>query len=92
MDRQSTLVAIATAPGRGGIGIVRLSGRQALAIALALTRKQTLTPRHAHFSTFHDQHDQWLDEGLAIYFPAPHAFTGEDVVELQGHGGPVRLD
>lgn len=93
MDRASTLVAIATAPGRGGIGIVRLSGKQALNIALQLTAKTQLVPRHAHFCQFIDAaNDRCIDEGLAIYFPAPHSFTGEDVVELHGHGGPVLLD
>lgn len=93
MDKASTLVAIATAPGRGGIGIVRLSGKQALAIAKTLSGKENFKPRYAHFCQFHDPDDgRQLDEGLALYFPAPHSFTGEDVVELQGHGGPVILD
>lgn len=92
MTVNTTLVAIATAPGRGGIGVVRLSGSQALSIAKQLAKRGELRPRYAHFCTFYDAQHNWLDEGLAIYFPAPHSFTGEDVVELQGHGGPVVLD
>lgn len=87
-----TLVAIATAPGRGGVGVVRLSGPQAQTIASAIVGERSLSPRYAHFRYFRDQAGHILDEGLAISFPAPHSFTGEDVVELQGHGGPVILD
>jgi tRNA modification GTPase len=89
VNDQDTIAAVATAPGRGGIGIVRLSGKNALAIAQELSGK-TLRPRFAHFSRFH-LNDELIDEGLAIYFPAPHSFTGEDVVELQVHGGPLVL-
>lgn len=92
MNTHTTLVAIATAPGRGGVGMVRLSGKQALSIAKQLTGKTTFKARYAHFSSFSDADDGWIDEGLVLYFPAPHSFTGEDVVELQGHGGPVLLD
>lgn len=88
---QATIAAIATAPGRGGIGIVRLSGPKAQLIGEAITGRQ-LRPRHAHFCPFHDAEGQLLDEGIALYFTAPHSFTGEDCVELQGHGGPVVLD
>ncbi len=87
-----TIIAIATAPGRGGVGVVRLSGPQALSIASLVVGEQSLSPRVAHFRRFRDQAGEILDEGLAITFPAPHSFTGEDVVELQGHGGPVILD
>ena len=87
---QDTIAAIATAPGRGGIGVIRLSGDQAKTIALALTHRRTLTPRYAHYTSFHDDH-RVIDDGIAIFFPGPHSFTGEDVVELQGHGGPVIL-
>ena len=87
-----TIVAIATAPGRGGVGVVRLSGPQALSIASLVIGEQSLSPRVAHFRRFRDQAGEILDEGLVITFPAPHSFTGEDVVELQGHGGPVILD
>ena len=89
---QDTIVAIATAPGRGGVGVVRLSGPQALAIAKAICGDRELTPRMAHFARFRDAAAEVIDEGLAIYFPAPNSFTGEEVVELQGHGGPVILD
>ncbi|MFV8818904.1 tRNA uridine-5-carboxymethylaminomethyl(34) synthesis GTPase MnmE [Haliea sp. E17] len=86
-----TIVAIATAPGRGGIGILRLSGARALPIATAITGK-SLKPRLAHYCQFRNREGVVLDSGISLYFPAPHSFTGEDVVELQGHGGPVILD
>lgn len=86
-----TISAIATAPGRGGVGIVRISGPEAESIAKAVCKKQ-LIPRHAHYSSFYDQHGKTIDEGLALFFPNPDSFTGEDVLELQGHGGPVVLD
>ncbi|TGD72794.1 tRNA uridine-5-carboxymethylaminomethyl(34) synthesis GTPase MnmE [Mangrovimicrobium sediminis] len=86
-----TIVAIATAPGRGGIGIVRLSGPLAHSIAAKIAH-QPLQPRHAHYCTFSDTQGEPIDSGIALYFPAPHSFTGEDVTELQGHGGPVVLD
>ena len=89
---QDTIVAIATAPGRGGVGVVRLSGPGASEIAGKLVGDRSLTPRMAHFARFKDAQGQVIDEGLVIAFPAPHSFTGEDVVELQGHGGPVILD
>jgi len=86
-----TIAAIATAPGRAGVGIVRVSGNRAPEIARALLGFDP-TPRHAHFGPFLDGDGQPLDEGIALFFPGPHSFTGEDVLELQGHGGPVILD
>lgn len=91
MSAQETIAAVATAPGHGGIGIVRLSGAAALAIAESVTGRR-LEPRYAHYCSFRDEHGQLLDSGIALFFPAPHSFTGEDVVELHGHGGPVILD
>ncbi len=88
---RDTIVAIATPPGRGGIGILRLSGDRSLILAQRLLGKAP-TPRHAHFGPFLDAQGQPIDHGIALYFPAPHSFTGEDVLELQGHGGPVVLD
>lgn len=85
-----TIAAIATPPGQGGVGIIRVSGPAALDIAQQLARIQP-TPRHAHYGTFWQQ-DRALDQGLTLYFPGPHSFTGEDVLELQGHGGPVVMD
>jgi tRNA modification GTPase len=89
------IVAIATAPGRGGIGVVRVSAGRAGAVAAealmqALTG-QTLAPRHASYVPFLDGSGEALDRGIALYFPAPHSYTGEHVVELQGHGGPIVL-
>ena len=87
----TTIAAIATAPGRGAIGIVRLSGIKARAIGEAICGKP-LQPRFATFANFKSESNDTIDQGLAIYFQAPHSFTGEDCVELQGHGGPVILD
>lgn len=85
-----TIAAQATPAGRGGVGIIRLSGPDALPVALRLTRRSdSFQPRHAHFARFCAADNAVLDEGLVLYFPAPNSFTGEDVVELQGHGGPV---
>lgn len=89
--QSETIAAIATAPGRGGVGIVRVSGPRANAIAEAIGQ-HPLRPRHAHYGAFHGDADTILDEGLLLYFPGPNSFTGEDVLELQGHGGPVVLD
>jgi tRNA modification GTPase len=88
---QETIVAIATSPGKGGIGIIRLSGDKALAIGQAITGIQ-LAPRHAHWCSFHDSAGRALDSGICLYFAGPNSFTGEDVVELQAHGGPIILD
>lgn len=88
---QSTIAAIATPPGRGGVGVIRVSGEAVPAIAATLLGKD-LMPRHAHLVTFKSANDEPIDQGLAIYFPAPNSFTGEDVLELHAHGSPVVLD
>ena len=87
--QNTTIAAIATPPGRGGVGVIRLSGPKAYAIAEALTQKVLPKARFAGFRQFLDEHNEVMDEGLVICFPNPHSFTGEDVVELQGHGGPI---
>lgn len=84
------IVAIATAPGRGGIGVVRLSGGAIERFIQPLTGK-TLSARRATLTRFFDAVGDTLDEGIALYFPAPHSYTGESVLELQGHGGPQVL-
>ncbi|MCZ6656686.1 MAG: tRNA uridine-5-carboxymethylaminomethyl(34) synthesis GTPase MnmE [Gammaproteobacteria bacterium] len=84
-----TIAAVATPPGQGGIGIVRISGPRALAIGETLTGGG-LQPRRASYREFVDS-DAVIDRGIVLYFPKPNSFTGEDVVELQGHGGPVVL-
>ena len=89
--RRETITAIATAQGRGGVGIVRISGPLASKAGLAITGRE-LTPRYAHYGPFKGDDGLVLDEGIALYFPGPNSFTGEDVLELQGHGGPVLLD
>lgn len=87
-----TIAAIATAPGRGGIGIVRMSGPAALDIAQRICSR-ALSPRNAAYADFRETSAaDPLDSGIALFFPGPHSFTGEDVVELQGHGGPVVMD
>ena len=86
-----TIVASATPPGRGGIGIVRISGPETRAIGTGVLG-QLPAPRHAAVAVFSDGAGQTIDVGLAIYFPAPNSFTGEDVLELHGHGGPVVMD
>ncbi|WP_434772936.1 tRNA uridine-5-carboxymethylaminomethyl(34) synthesis GTPase MnmE [Pseudomonas entomophila] len=88
---RDTIAAIATAQGRGGVGIVRLSGPLARAAGRVLTGRE-LTPRHAHYGPFKNEEGLILDEGIALFFAGPHSFTGEDVLELQGHGGPVVMD
>ncbi|MCA6062171.1 tRNA uridine-5-carboxymethylaminomethyl(34) synthesis GTPase MnmE [Thalassolituus marinus] len=88
---QDTITAIATAPGRGGVGIVRVSGSKAMAIAQAVLGFEP-KPRYAHYGPFKATDGTVLDEGIALFFPNPNSFTGEDVLELQGHGGPVVLD
>lgn len=85
-----TIAAIATAQGQGGVGIVRVSGPGALTIARSVSRIDP-SPRYAHYGPFWQQ-DGVLDQGLTLFFPGPHSFTGEDVVELHGHGGPVIMD
>ena len=87
---QDPIVAIATAPGRGAVGIVRISG-QRLAPVIAAICSRALSPRQATYLPFRDAAAQVIDRGLGIYFPAPHSYTGEDVLELQAHGGPVVL-
>ncbi|OTQ60104.1 tRNA uridine-5-carboxymethylaminomethyl(34) synthesis GTPase MnmE [Gilliamella sp. A7] len=86
-----TIVAQATPPGRGGVGILRVSGPKAQDIAKAVLGILP-KPRYAHYLPFLASDGTTLDEGIALFFPNPHSFTGEDVLELQGHGGPVILD
>jgi tRNA modification GTPase len=88
---QDTIAALATPPGRGGVGIIRVSGPAAAAIAETVLG-QLPHPRHAEYLPFNAADRQVIDSGLALWFPHPHSFTGEDVLELQGHGGPVVMD
>ncbi|WP_432723159.1 tRNA uridine-5-carboxymethylaminomethyl(34) synthesis GTPase MnmE [Jeongeupia wiesaeckerbachi] len=90
MTTSELIAAVATAPGRGGVGVIRLSGPGLPALTQALIGRQ-LKPRHAHFARFRAANGAVLDEGIALWFPGPNSFTGEDVLELQGHGGPVVL-
>ncbi|MGK9066420.1 tRNA uridine-5-carboxymethylaminomethyl(34) synthesis GTPase MnmE [Stutzerimonas chloritidismutans] len=88
---RDTIAAVATAPGRGGIGVVRVSGPRARPIAITLSGREPVA-RHAHYGPFHADDGEVIDEGLLLFFLGPHSFTGEDVLELQGHGGPIVLD
>ncbi len=92
IETPDTIAAIATASGNGGVGIIRLSGNNAKAIALNLTTHKTLTPRFAHFSSFYEDQTQVLDSGICLFFPSPASYTGEDVIEIQAHGGAVVLE
>lgn len=91
MGKVDTIVAAATPPGRGGVGIVRLSGPKVPEIA-AVILGDLPPPRRATFARFLDAHQEPIDAGLALFFPAPHSYTGEHVLELQGHGGAVVMD
>lgn len=90
-DKDSTIAAVATAPGRGGVGVVRVSGKNLLPMAQALCGK-TPIPRVATYADFKDVNGEAIDNGLLLFFAAPASFTGEDVIELQGHGGPVVME
>ncbi|MBW8368479.1 MAG: tRNA uridine-5-carboxymethylaminomethyl(34) synthesis GTPase MnmE [Arenimonas sp.] len=90
MDPRDTIAAIATAAGAAGVGIVRLSGPGCRAIASTLLGRPP-EPRYAHYVRFRDAERALIDDGLLIFFPGPHSYTGEDALELQGHGSPVLL-
>jgi len=89
-----TIVAVATAAGRAGVGVIRVSGTEDLQpiVNALLGREQQLTPRQAHYGCFIDAEGYTIDQGLLLYFPSPNSFTGENVLEIQGHGGPLVLD
>lgn len=88
---KDTIAAVATPPGKGGVGIIRVSGELVRTVIDAVVKKP-LHARRAHFVPFHDRADAVLDSGIALFFPAPHSFTGEDVLELHCHGSPIVLD
>ncbi|MBI5658025.1 MAG: tRNA uridine-5-carboxymethylaminomethyl(34) synthesis GTPase MnmE [Nitrosomonadales bacterium] len=90
MPRPDIIAAIATAPGRGGVGVIRMSGQSLDPVVRGVLGKIPV-PRCATYSSFLDAQGQAIDRGIALFFPAPHSYTGEDVVELQGHGGPAVL-
>lgn len=91
MNNNDTIVAQATAPGQGGIGIIRVSGKLTKKISKIILGV-TLKPRVASLLPFKNRQGEEIDEGIAIYFESPNSFTGEDVLELQGHGGPIVMD
>lgn len=90
MSENDTIAAVATAPGLSGIGVVRVSGPRLGPVIAGLIRTR-VPPRRATLAAFRDAHGEAIDQGIALFFPAPHSYTGEDVLELQGHGGPVVL-
>lgn len=90
--KETTIAAIASGISMGGVGIIRISGPQSYAIALEICQKESLVARHATFTQFYNGGHEVMDEGIAIYFKGPNSFTGEDSVELQGHGGLVVLN
>ena len=89
-QRDDPIIAIATPPGRGAVGVVRLSGKNLDAFAEQLTGRK-LQPRTTHLTSIKDLDHQVIDQVLAVYFPGPNSYTGEDVLELQGHGGAMVL-
>ena len=95
ISNTDTIAAIATPPGYGGVGIIRISGPDTKKIAaqiLNLNNKNLLSPRLAYYSPFYNSKKEVIDEGISLFFSGPNSFTGEDVLELQGHGGPVVLN
>jgi tRNA modification GTPase len=90
MTRRDTIAAIATAPGRAAIGVVRVSGMAVRALIDAIVGRE-VPARRAVIAPFRDANGAVIDHGIALFFPAPHSYTGEDVLELQGHGGPMVL-
>jgi tRNA modification GTPase len=91
MGNTDIIAAIATPPGRGGVGVVRVSGKdlqQIIQEILGFFPKS----RHASLSNFKDENGLIIDQGIAVFYPSPHSYTGEDVLELQGHGGPAVMD
>lgn len=91
IEHTDTIVAQATPPGRGGVGIIRVSGPKATEVAQAVAGRE-LKPRYAEYLPFKNEDGSALDQGIALFFKGPNSFTGEDVLELQGHGGPVLMD
>ena len=89
--KTDTIAAISTPSGKGGVGIVRISGRDSYSIGKKIAQTE-LTPRYAHYLNFKSFNDEDLDQGIILYFQAPHSYTGEDIVELQAHGGPIILN
>src|SRR5579863_7886951 len=92
MTRTDTIAAAATPPGRGGVGIVRISGPKVPELAAVLLGGDLPRARHATFARFLDAQREPIDAGLALFFPAPHSYTGEHVLELHGHGGPLVME
>lgn len=89
-ERDDPIIAIATPPGRGAVGVVRVSGKQLLPLVQQLIKRE-LQARQSHLVSIRDANGDTIDQVLAVFFPAPHSYTGEDVLELQGHGGQVVL-
>ncbi|MDP0561588.1 MAG: tRNA uridine-5-carboxymethylaminomethyl(34) synthesis GTPase MnmE [Candidatus Endonucleobacter sp. (ex Gigantidas childressi)] len=91
ITQKDTIAAQATASGRGGVGIIRVSGPNTQNVIINVLQI-SLQPRYAHYGAFYDAVGNIIDVGISLYFPAPHSFTGEDILELHGHGGPIVMD
>lgn len=91
LSQHDTIAAIATAPGNAGIGVIRISGKNITSFIQQLCGKQNLIARYATYTSFYDEEEKVIDQGLALFFQAPHSFTGENVLELQCHGGTIVL-
>ncbi|MBM3810882.1 MAG: tRNA uridine-5-carboxymethylaminomethyl(34) synthesis GTPase MnmE, partial [Acidimicrobiia bacterium] len=91
MRLQDTIVAVSTPPGRGGLGVIRISGTEALRITAEMLEAPALTPRTATLATLTDDHGNAIDQVVVTYFQAPRSYTAEDVVEISCHGAPVIL-
>ena len=91
MENTDIIAAIATPPGRGGVGVVRVSGKDLQQIIQEILGHFPKN-RHASLSNFKDENGRIIDQGIAVFYPSPHSYTGEDVLELQGHGGPAVMD
>ncbi|MBN3860006.1 tRNA uridine-5-carboxymethylaminomethyl(34) synthesis GTPase MnmE [Neisseriaceae bacterium PsAf] len=91
LSQQDTIAAIATAPGKGGVGIIRVSGENLQPFVKSISKIEEIKARYAYFASFYNNHDEIIDTGILLYFKSPNSFTGDDVVEIQAHGGMVVL-
>ena len=91
-NEEDTIVAVATPPGRGGVGIIRISGSKAYSIAAQISSRDKISPRQSYYTAFYHSDMSLIDKGLLLYFKAPNSFTGEDIVEFQVHGAPIVLE
>ncbi|QRN41317.1 MAG: tRNA uridine-5-carboxymethylaminomethyl(34) synthesis GTPase MnmE [Neisseriaceae bacterium] len=91
ISEQDTIAAIATAPGKGGVGIIRISGKNLQTLAKHISKINEIKPRYAYFTPFYNNNNEIIDTGILLYFKAPNSFTGDDIIEIQAHGGTIVL-